>query len=202
MHGPATDPYLVLGVPSTASERQIHRAYRGLAKQFHPDRWHGADSQTQAEKTVRMREINAAYAELAHRTAPERSGNGQAGTSSPRPPPPPTYGPPPRTGPPQPWTRAKPPPPRPATSGEAEGWFQFPVRPWTPERAGPPPRALCRTCRLAYNRGKASCPFCFDLNPAVRRWSYERTDRIGLYAVVTVAVILFFLIFTMRWWTL
>jgi hypothetical protein len=48
------DPYAVLGVPPGAGERELLRAYRRLAKRWHPDRA-GADS------ARRMAEINQAY---------------------------------------------------------------------------------------------------------------------------------------------
>lgn len=35
--GPASDPYVTLGVSRLAGSDEIHRAYRGLAKRFHPD---------------------------------------------------------------------------------------------------------------------------------------------------------------------
>lgn len=50
------DHYAVLGVPRTASEREIIRAYRHLALQTHPDRT-GGDPQAES----RYREINEAY---------------------------------------------------------------------------------------------------------------------------------------------
>jgi DnaJ-domain-containing protein 1 len=35
--GPTMDPYAVLGIPPGATPHQIKRAYRGLAKEHHPD---------------------------------------------------------------------------------------------------------------------------------------------------------------------
>src|SRR5262245_34404651 len=50
------DPYEVLGVKSSASEDEIKRAYRKLARQFHPDRNPG---DKQAE--VKFKEVQDAY---------------------------------------------------------------------------------------------------------------------------------------------
>ncbi|MCL1562302.1 J domain-containing protein [Parasaccharibacter sp. TMW 2.1886] len=52
----ATDPYKVLGVSSTASEKEIRSAYRRLVKQYHPDRNPG---DIKAEE--RFKEIGKAY---------------------------------------------------------------------------------------------------------------------------------------------
>ncbi len=52
----ARDPYEVLGVPKGASEEEVKRAYRRLAKQYHPDINPG--DPTAAQK---MNEINEAY---------------------------------------------------------------------------------------------------------------------------------------------
>ncbi len=47
------DYYSVLGVPETATEKELTRAYRKLAKQYHPDTNPGAEE--------RFKEITAAY---------------------------------------------------------------------------------------------------------------------------------------------
>src|SRR5580658_8948010 len=47
------DYYQVLGVSSTASEKELTRAYRKLAKQYHPDANPGSED--------RFKEISAAY---------------------------------------------------------------------------------------------------------------------------------------------
>ncbi len=53
------DPYEVLGVSKDASQDEIKKAYRKLAKQYHPDRYAGNPlSDLAAEK---FKEINEAY---------------------------------------------------------------------------------------------------------------------------------------------
>lgn len=54
-----SDPYKVLGVPPTATEDEIKKAYRKLAKKHHPDLNPG-----NAEAARRMSEINAAYEQI------------------------------------------------------------------------------------------------------------------------------------------
>jgi molecular chaperone DnaJ len=55
----AKDYYQVLGVPEGASEADIKKAYRGLAKQYHPDRNPG-----NAAASERFKEIGEAYGVL------------------------------------------------------------------------------------------------------------------------------------------
>ena len=53
------DPYKVLGVSPDASDEEIKRAYRRLAKQYHPDRNPG-----DAAAAKKMQQINAAYEQI------------------------------------------------------------------------------------------------------------------------------------------
>jgi DnaJ-class molecular chaperone len=52
------DHYAVLGVGRDASRRDIHRAYRTLARRYHPDVYDGHDAEP------RFREISDAYGVL------------------------------------------------------------------------------------------------------------------------------------------
>jgi DnaJ-class molecular chaperone len=54
--------YDVLGVPETASEEEVKKAFRSLAKQHHPDK-HGNDQ----DKARKMQELNDAYRVLSDR---------------------------------------------------------------------------------------------------------------------------------------
>ena len=54
-----SDPYKVLGVSPTASEQEIAKAYRKLAKKYHPDLNPGDE-----EAAKKMSEINAAYEQI------------------------------------------------------------------------------------------------------------------------------------------
>ena len=50
------DPYEVLGVPRTASQDEVKKAYRRLAKRLHPDA-----NKNDAKAAVKFAEITAAY---------------------------------------------------------------------------------------------------------------------------------------------
>ncbi len=66
-----TDPYKVLGVSPNASDEEIKKAYRRLAKQYHPDRNPG-----DAVAAQKMQEVNAAYEQIKN---PEKAQQAQGG---------------------------------------------------------------------------------------------------------------------------
>ena len=65
------DPYKVLGVSPDASDEDIKRAYRRLAKKYHPDLNPGDQ-----EAARRMQEVNAAYEQIKN---PEKFQGQQSG---------------------------------------------------------------------------------------------------------------------------
>ena len=59
---PVRDPYQVLGVPNTATDEEVKKAYRDLARKYHPDNYHDNPLADLAQE--RMKEINEAYEEV------------------------------------------------------------------------------------------------------------------------------------------
>lgn len=70
------DPYSVLGVSEQASDEEIKKAYRELARKYHPDNY--ADNPLSDLAGEKMKEINEAYDEIVNR----RSGRSTGGSSS------------------------------------------------------------------------------------------------------------------------
>ena len=65
------DPYRVLGVSPNASEDEIKKAYRSLAKKFHPDVNNGSP-----EAEAKMKEVNEAYSTIMKMRREGTSGTG------------------------------------------------------------------------------------------------------------------------------
>jgi DnaJ-domain-containing protein 1 len=65
----STRSHHVLGVPLGASRQEVSQAYKKLAFMHHPDRVAGMGAEAREYSEERMKEINAAYAELKRRGA-------------------------------------------------------------------------------------------------------------------------------------
>ena len=73
-----TDPYKVLGVSPDASDEDVKKAYRELARKYHPDKYRDSDLADLANE--KMKEINAAYEEIQKmRAGGGQSNQGQSG---------------------------------------------------------------------------------------------------------------------------
>lgn len=75
------DPYKVLGVSPDASEDEVKKAYRELARKYHPDNYNGSDLADLAEE--KMKQINEAYEQIKKmRASSQGSFGGSGGFSS------------------------------------------------------------------------------------------------------------------------
>ena len=81
-----TDPYKVLGVTRDATDDEIKKAYRELARKYHPDNYAGNPLSDLVEE--KMKEINEAYDQIQKERASGASGSARtsggysSGTSS------------------------------------------------------------------------------------------------------------------------
>lgn len=71
------DPYKILGVPEDASDEEIKKAYRELARKYHPDNYHDNPLEDLAQE--KMKEINAAYEQITKERASDRRTGGAGG---------------------------------------------------------------------------------------------------------------------------
>ena len=68
------DPYKVLGLSPNASDEEVKRAYRNLAKKYHPDKNPGDEAAAR-----KMQEINAAYEQIKNPDKASSRGSGYGG---------------------------------------------------------------------------------------------------------------------------
>ena len=73
------DPYQVLGVSNTASDEEIKKAYRNLARKYHPDNYHDNPLADLAQE--RMKEINEAYEAIQDQRKGKTAGAGYGGNA-------------------------------------------------------------------------------------------------------------------------
>ena len=74
------DPYQVLGISSTATDDEVKKAYRNLARKYHPDNYHDNPLADLAQE--RMKEINEAYEEIQAQRKRGTSGSGYGAGAS------------------------------------------------------------------------------------------------------------------------
>lgn len=72
-----TDPYKVLGVSRDASDEEIKKAYRELARKYHPDNY--ANNPLSDLVQEKMKEINEAYDTIQKQRAAAKSGQYTSG---------------------------------------------------------------------------------------------------------------------------
>ena len=71
------DPYSVLGVSQNASDDEVKKAYRELARKYHPDNYQNNPLADLAEE--KMKEINEAYDTITKQRSGGYSGSSPGG---------------------------------------------------------------------------------------------------------------------------
>jgi hypothetical protein len=66
------DPYAVLNIPGNATQDEVNAAYRKMAQMYHPDKVAGLAPEYYEIAERKMKDINAAYEQIRHRTGVER----------------------------------------------------------------------------------------------------------------------------------
>ena len=74
-----TDPYSILGVPRTASDDELKKAYRSLSRKYHPDANINNPNKEAAE--ARFKEVQQAYDQIMHERQYGSSASGSASDS-------------------------------------------------------------------------------------------------------------------------
>lgn len=68
------DPYKILGVSPDATDDEVKKAYRNLARKYHPDKYRDSDLADLASE--KMKEINTAYEEIKNMREKDTSSGG------------------------------------------------------------------------------------------------------------------------------
>ncbi len=75
-----SDPYQVLGVPSTASDEEIKKAYRRLSRKYHPDA--NINNPNKAAAEEKFKEVQQAYEQIMQQREQGYRGGSSSGQSS------------------------------------------------------------------------------------------------------------------------
>jgi DnaJ-domain-containing protein 1 len=66
------DPYVVLNVPRNATQDEISASYKKLAQMYHPDKVAGLAPEYYEIAETKMKDINAAYAQIGLKSGAKR----------------------------------------------------------------------------------------------------------------------------------